>query len=153
MMELATYGAGNLSPGALTSLSEKLTCGVQTVVERIWVFLSIRMKNKHICIYISNRWPSTLSQENETWCNLINISVTVASSVSITVLSRGRMEEWGENLEWQYQQGDDLLRMLAHSYKSNLCTGLWGPFWVTTADLRGLFRKFVERKMTFIITR
>ena len=83
------------------------------------------MKNKHIYIHKLSLAKYVVSRKR-TWWKLINISVTVASSVSITALSRGRMEEWGENLDWQYQQGDDLLRMLAHSYKSNLCTGLWG---------------------------
>ena len=28
----------------------------------------------------------------------------------------------------KYRQGDDLLRMLARAYKSNLCRGEWGDF-------------------------
>ena len=57
-----------------------------------------------------------------------NFGDSLASTVGITVLFErkgGRMgREGGVTVMLaKYRQGDDLLRMLARAYKSNLCTG------------------------------
>ena len=48
----------------------------------------------------------------------------------------------------KYRQGDDLLCMLAHAYKSNLCMGKWGNF-ERQSRLPGptVVCYFVQRKM------
>ena len=57
-----------------------------------------------------------------------NFGDSLASTVGIAVLferKRGRMgrERGVTVMTAKYRQGDDLLRMLARAYKSNLCTG------------------------------
>ena len=57
-----------------------------------------------------------------------NFGDSLASTVGITALFERKSGRMGREREVtvmpaKYPQGDDLLRMLARAYKSNLCTG------------------------------
>ena len=85
------------------------------------VLLSVALKRKIINVLLLLNTMAHFQLDT-------NFSDSLASTVGITVLFErkgGRMGREGgvTVMPAKYRQGDDLLRMLARTYKSNLCTG------------------------------
>ena len=90
------------------------------------VLLSVALKRKIINVLLLLNTMAHFQLDT-------NFGDSLASTVGITVLFQrkgGRMgrERGVTVMPAKYRQGDDLLRMLARAYKSNLCTGQWGNF-------------------------